>query len=61
MRGLTEDQIIEIAKKKLFYVSKYLWRFAGLRKKTRRMHKDGKLTLVEINSTDFVYRIKNEN
>lgn len=52
---LTEDQILAIAHTQSFYVQRFGTRHEKLRKLTRRMQKDGKLTLVNRTSHGFNY------
>ncbi len=53
---MNKDAILQIAKRRPFFVSKYKWSQDSLRKRTRRMLKDGLLVLVESNRDGFVYR-----
>lgn len=52
---MTEEQILAIADDREFFVHKYGERHEKLRKLTRRMCKDGKITLVQSNSRGFNY------
>lgn len=54
--GFSEEQILKIAATRDFRVSKYAWSHDGLRKLTRRMCKDGKLTMVAKDGDGFTYR-----
>lgn len=53
--GLSEAQILERAKYG-FYVRRYAWSQANLRKKCRRMAKDGKLVVEWRDKGGFFYR-----
>lgn len=50
------SEIIAVADKNAFFVSKYGERFKRLRKKCRRMYKDGKLVKVSSDRKGFYYR-----
>lgn len=54
--GLSEEQILKLAAKRDFHVSRYAWSHDGLRKKTRKMLKEGKLRLVAPPKDEFIYR-----
>lgn len=51
----TKEWILQKAQKGL-YVNKYSWGHEKLRKKTRRMCKDGLLRLVSQNKSEFFYK-----
>ncbi len=53
---MNKEAILQIARQRPFFVSKYKWSQDSLRKKTRRMLKDGLLVLIEKNRDGFVYR-----
>jgi hypothetical protein len=55
-RRWTERQILEIASSGIFYVNKYSYSAEKVRKLTRRMCKDGKLTMVMFDGKYFHYR-----
>lgn len=52
----TEADILRIASRTEYRVSKYAWSQEQLRKLTRRMGKDGKLVLMGFDGTHFCYR-----
>lgn len=52
----TEEEVLFIAAKRDFLVSKYLWRHEALRKLTRRMHREGKLKRIMFDGRNFYYR-----
>ena len=54
----TEDEVLFIAARRDFTVSKYRWGHSALRKLTRRMRADGKLELVGFDGRNFYYRSK---
>jgi len=53
---MSEREIIAIAAEREFFVAKYGESHERLRKKCRRMKKDGELTLVSSNNRGFNYR-----
>lgn len=55
-QGLSKDEIIAIASRRTFSVERLSWRDESLRKKTRRLAKDGKLVLVDEDKRNFYYR-----
>lgn len=52
----SEEQVLKLAAKRDFRVSRFAWSHDGLRKLTRRMCKDGKLRMVQQDSDGFTYR-----
>lgn len=57
--GISVNEIIERAKKGIF-VSKYSYSHESLRKKTRRLCKDGLLVMKDQNKDGFFYVISDE-
>lgn len=57
-QGLSEEYILNIAKNRSFYVDRYTWGHASLRKKLRRMLKENKVVLVNEFKHQFEYRAK---
>jgi hypothetical protein len=55
-RTPTEAEILTIATHRDFTVHKYNYRHEKLRKLTRRMAQDGKLTMVMYDGKQFYYR-----
>jgi hypothetical protein len=53
---ISRQEIVQIAEARAFYVSRYSWSHSRLRKVTRRMMKDGLLTLVASPKDGFYYR-----
>lgn len=51
----TEAEVLFIAAKRPFLVSRYLWRHEALRKLTRRMHREGKLKRIAFDGRNFHY------
>jgi hypothetical protein len=53
---IDRNETMRIADARAFYVSRFSWSHARLRKITRRMAKDGLLTLVASPKDGFYYR-----
>ena len=53
--NFTEAEVLFIAAKRPFLVSRYLWRHEALRKLTRRMHREGKLKRIAFDGRNFHY------
>lgn len=58
--GISVNEILERAKKGIF-VSKYSYSHESLRKKTRRMCKDGLLKMKDQNKDGFFYVLAERN
>jgi hypothetical protein len=54
--ALCESRILELARGRDFFVDKYRYSHEALRKKCRRMLKDGKLQLMKADKNGFTYR-----
>ncbi len=56
MKKLEKEDVLAIAKRKIFFVHKYLYSQQALRKLTRRMLKDQELILIRADYIGFHYR-----
>jgi hypothetical protein len=54
-KRMSDEDILAIAGRKEFEVRRYLWSHEHLRKKCRRLWKEGKLVLLRDTGTSFVY------
>lgn len=57
-QGLSVDKILQMAASKEFYVHRYMWTKANLRKKCRKLEREGKLVLVGVYGDTLAYRTK---
>lgn len=55
-QGLSWLRIVEIARRQEFYVHRYKWSHKNLRKKCRRLERQGILVYVGLHGDEFVYR-----
>jgi DNA-binding transcriptional regulator PaaX len=58
IREWTKEGILKLAKHEEFFVHKYAHKASAIRKKTRRMCKDGLLVMVRSDRDHFYYRSK---
>lgn len=57
-QGFSEAEILELVRRRgQFFVHKYAWGQDALRKKCRRMAKDGKLVLIQRTRDGFYYEV----